>query len=101
MNMRFCFGILILLCATTLNVSAGLISSSGANLVDQIKPNLTTRSKPTTSPYPKYASVSFLQPETKLDFNGGEPDARTMQSYRRALKLVLQAYIGRKCRQVL
>ena len=78
MNMRFCFGILILLCATTLNVSAGLISSSGANLVDQIKPNLTTRSKPTTSPYPKYASVSFLQPETKLDFNGGEPDARTM-----------------------
>ena len=77
MNMRFCFGILILLCATTLNVSAGLISS-GADLVDQIKPNLTTRSKPTTSPYPKYASVSFLQPETKLDFNGGEPDARTM-----------------------
>lgn len=77
MNMRFCFGILILLCVTTVDVSAGLISS-GADLVDQIKPNLTTRSKPTTSPYPKYASVSFLQPETKLDFNGGEPDARTM-----------------------
>ena len=77
MNMRLCFGILILLCSTTVDVSAGLISS-GADLVDQIKPNLTTRSKPTTSPYPKYASVSFLQPETKLDFNGGEPDARTM-----------------------
>ncbi len=77
MNMRFCFGILILLCATTLNVSAGLISSSGANLVDQIKPNLTTRSKPTTSPYPKYASVSFLTDDTKLDFGKGEIDVRT------------------------
>ena len=55
MDMRLYFGILILLCATTVDVSAGLISS-GADLVDQIKPNLTTRSKPTS----QYTNNPFL-----------------------------------------
>ena len=52
-------------------------SDSSTYLVNnRIKPNLEFRSKPTTS-YTKYASVSFLQSDSKLDFKSGEIDVKT------------------------
>ena len=69
MEMRDYFGILVLLCAAGNAVAH--IPPHNTNLVDQIKPNPTTRSKPTAefslSTYPKLAAVEFLS--SGKDFN--------------------------------
>lgn len=70
MKVPYYFGLLILLCA---NASNSYSSYLDTNLVEQIKPNPMARSKPTNN-YLKFASVSFLQSDTKLDFKSNEID---------------------------
>ena len=69
MEMRDYFGILVLLCAAGNAVAH--VPPHNTNLVDQIKPNPTTRSKPTAefslSGYRKLAAVEFLS--SGKDFN--------------------------------
>lgn len=73
MEMRYFLGMLILLCCSN---SVGAYSSySNTNLVDQIKPNPITRSKP-TAPHIKYASVQFLQSDTQLNFASDKIDIK-------------------------
>ena len=64
MIMRVLFGVFILLFATD-NVEASY--QSNINLIDQIKPNHTARSKPT---YPQFAAVSFLKSDSTIEFKG-------------------------------
>ena len=68
--MRILYCISALCFAVVNSVCAGVPPSFHTNLVYNIKPTQKVKSKPA---YPQYASVSFLQSETKLDFNGGEP----------------------------
>ena len=72
MVMRVCFGILVLL--SVINVAEASHQSPNTYLIEQIKPNLTTRSKPTSV---KLASVSFLKTDKGIDFSVDELDVKS------------------------
>ena len=72
--MRILYCISALCFAVVNSVWAGVPPSFHTNLVYNIKPTQKVKSKPA---YPQYASVSFLQDNTKLDFSKGEIDVKT------------------------